>query len=271
MVVSLQDVPKRVQYITVDSQYVKGSNNTFTVDISLESNIHIEEMNKVIGIKMVDFYVTQVGKSDATGNTNVAKYIDVVCPDVPKIAQMLDERKGQIFARVPLERSFTGSNDFIMRDKQWKSFNRQTAYFNPMSIQKLHFNMYESQGDGDYELLQPSVSFYMILEVTTIDVKEKPVNKEVQILEAIHELIGKFANVTVQLINLPDEFTEGFEYLYLLVDWFLLDVYGGHLQDHVKRDGGLEKFVVSVALGLVHVEVELLDGHGVEVGGLSVE
>ena len=148
MVVSLQDVPKRVQYITVDSQYVKGSNNTFTVDISLESNIHIEEMNKVIGVKMVDFYVTQVGQSDATGNTNVAKYIDVVCPDVPKIAQMLDERKGQILARVPLERSFTGSNSFIMRDKQWKSFNRQTNYFNPMSIQKLHFNMYEHCFNG---------------------------------------------------------------------------------------------------------------------------
>ena len=205
MVVSLQDVPKKVQYITVDSQYVKGSNNTFTVDISLESNIHIEEMNKVIGIKMVDFYVTQIGQSDATGNTNVAKYIDVVCPDVPKVAQMLDERKGQILARVPLERSFTGSNSFIMRDKQWKSFNRQTNYFNPMSIQKLHFNMYESQGDGDYELLQPSVSFYMVLEVTTIDVKEKPINKEVQILEALHTLIGKIDILNQNVQKLPDK------------------------------------------------------------------
>jgi len=205
MVVSLQDVPKKVQYITVDSQYVKGSNNTFTVDISLESNIHIEEMNKVIGIKMVDFYATQIGQSDASGNTNVAKYIDVVCPDVPKVAQMLDERKGQILARVPLERSFTGSNDFIMRDKQWKSFHRQTNYFNPISIQKLHFNMYESQGDGDYELLQPSVSFFMVLEVTTIDVKEKPVNKEVQILEALHELIGKIDELNQNVQKLPDK------------------------------------------------------------------
>lgn len=205
MVVSLQDVPKKVQYITVDSQYVRGTNNTFTVDFSLESNIHIEEMNKVIGIKMVDFYVTQVGQSDATGNTNVAKYIDVVCPDVPKVAQMLDERKGQILARVPLERSFTGSTNFIMRDKQWKSFNRKTNYFNPISIQKLHFNMYESQGDGDYELLQPSVSFYMVLEVTTIDVKEKPVNKEVQILEALHTLIGKIETLNENVHKLPEK------------------------------------------------------------------
>ena len=205
MVVSLRDMPKKVQYITVDSQYVTGTNNTFTVDISLESNIHVEEMNKVIGIKMVDFYVTQIGQSDATGNTNVAKYIDVVCPDVPKVAQMLDERKGQILARVPLERSFTGSTAFIMRDKQWKSFNRQTNYFNPISIQKLHFNMYESQGDGDYELLQPNVTFYMVLEVTTIDVKEKPVNKEVQILEALHTLIGKIETLNQNVKKLPDK------------------------------------------------------------------
>jgi hypothetical protein len=220
MVVSLQDVPKKVQYITVDSQYVRGTNNTFTVDFSLESNIHIEEMNKVIGIKMVDFYVTQVGQSDATGNTNVAKYIDVVCPDVPKVAQMLDERKGQILARVPLERSFTGSTNFIMRDKQWKSFNRKTNYFNPISIQKLHFNVYESQGDGDYELLQPSVSFYMVLEVTTIDVKEKPVNKEVQILEALHTLIGKIETLNENVHKLPEKEPEKkkkFSFNYLLL------------------------------------------------------
>ena len=220
MVVSLQDVPKKVQYITVDSQYVRGTNNTFTVDFSLESNIHIEEMNKVIGIKMVDFYVTQVGQSDATGNTNVAKYIDVVCPDVPKVAQMLDERKGQILARIPLERSFTGSTNFIMRDKQWKSFNRKTNYFNPISIQKLHFNVYESQGDGDYELLQPSVSFYMVLEVTTIDVKEKPVNKEVQILEALHTLIGKIETLNENVHKLPEKEPEKkkkFSFNYLLL------------------------------------------------------
>ena len=231
MVVSLQDVPKKVQYITIDSQYVKGSNNTFTVDISLESNIHIEEMNKVIGIKMVDFYVTQVGQSDATGNTNVAKYIDVVCPDVPKVAQMLDERKGQILARVPLERSFTGSNDFIMRDKQWKSFHRQTNYFNPISIKKLHFNMYESQGDGDYELLQPSVSFYMVLEVTTIDVKEKPVNKEVQILEALNTLIGKIDILNQNVQKLPDKEEEPkkkkYSFNYILLALFA--ILGGYM------------------------------------------
>ena len=230
MVVSLQDVPKKVQYITVDSQYVTGTNNTFTVDISLESNIHVEEMNKVIGIKMVDFYVTQIGQSDSTGNTNVAKYIDVICPDVPKVAQILDERKGQIFARVPLERSFTGSTAFIIRDKQWKSFNRQTNYFNPISIQKLHFNLYESQGDGDYELLQPSVSFYMVLEVTTVDVKEKPVSKDAQILEALNTLIGKIEILNQNVRKLPDkEEPKKKKYSFNYIILALLAAIGGYM------------------------------------------
>lgn len=227
--VSLQDVPKKVQYVIVDSRYVSGTNNTFTIDLSLESNIHVEEMNKVIGVKMVDFYVTQVGQSDATGNTNVAKYIDLVCADIPKKGQLLDERKGQIFARVPLERSFTGSNDFIMRDKQWKSFNRITQYFNPISIQKLHFNVYESQGDGDYELLQPSVTFYMILEITTIDVKEKPINKEVQILEALNKLIGKIDVLNNNVVKIPDKNEKPKKYPFGYLILFLMLLGGGYL------------------------------------------
>ena len=201
---NLHEVPKKVQYVTVDSEFVSGSNNTFTIDFSLDSNVHMEDMTKVIGFKVVDFYVTQVGESDGTGTTNVSKYIDVVCEDIPKRAQILDERNGEILARIPLERSFSGSNTFIMRDKQWRSFHRETALFNPISIQKTHFKLYESQGDGDYELLKPNVSFYMIIEITTIDVKEKPRNKEVQILEALDQLMSKIDNLNHNVKKLPD-------------------------------------------------------------------
>ena len=38
--VSLQDLPKKVQYIIIDSKYVNGSNNTFSIDLTLESNLH---------------------------------------------------------------------------------------------------------------------------------------------------------------------------------------------------------------------------------------
>jgi hypothetical protein len=201
---NLHEVPKKIQYITIDSEFVNGSNNTFTIDFSLDSNVHMEDMTKVIGFKIVDFYVTQVGENDSNGATDVSKYIDIVCEDIPKRAQILDERNGQILARVPLERSFTGSNSFIMRDKQWRSFHRETSLFNPISIQKTNFKLYESQGDGDYELLKPNVSFYMIIEITTIDVKEKPRNKEIQILQALDRLMDKIDNLNHNVKKLPD-------------------------------------------------------------------
>ena len=48
-------------------------------------------------------------------------------------------------------------------------------------------------------------NWYMVLEVTTIDVKEKPVNREVQILEALHKLIGKIDDLNVNVKKLPDK------------------------------------------------------------------
>ena len=123
---SLDDIPKKVQYVIIDSNFVNGTNNTFSLDLQLESNTHVEDMSRVLGIKMVDFYITQVGENTSNLNTDIAKFVDIVCPEVPKLAQILDERHGQILARVPLERHFSGSSGLVLRDKQWRSFNRQT-------------------------------------------------------------------------------------------------------------------------------------------------
>ena len=65
-------------------------------------------MSRVIGVKMVDFYITQIGVNDANLNTDVAKYIDVICPDISKVAQMLDERNGQILASCTPRETFCG-------------------------------------------------------------------------------------------------------------------------------------------------------------------
>ena len=85
--VSLQDLPKKVQYIIIDSKFVNGSNNTFSIDLTLESNLHLEDMTQVCGLKPVDFYVTQVGQDNPNSDTHissVAKYIDITCEDIPK-------------------------------------------------------------------------------------------------------------------------------------------------------------------------------------------
>jgi hypothetical protein len=199
----------------------------------------VEDFGRVLGVKMVDFYITQVGDA-GDGSTNIAKFVDIVCPDIPKVGQMLDERNGQVLARVPLERHFTGNSQTILRDKQWKSFNRKTNYFNPISIKKLNFTIYEQQDDGDYVTLQPDAHWYFVLEVTTVDVKEKPINKEVQILEALHTLIGKIDTLNMNVKKLPEKEEEkpkrkkfSFNYILLLLAALL----GGYVFYINKRGG----------------------------------
>jgi hypothetical protein len=156
MVFDTNAIVKKVQYITIDSQFIKssnvtiggysmGGNNNFSVNfgtstsngVSYGSNIFVQEMRNVIGLKVVDFYVTQIASFElgsATTAATAVKYIDILCPDMPDPAQILDERKSKIFARIPLERDFSGNSNTVVNDKQWKSFNRQTNYFNPLSI-----------------------------------------------------------------------------------------------------------------------------------------
>ena len=225
---SLDDIPKKTQYVIIDSNFVNGTNNIFSLDLQLESNTHIEDMSRVLGIKMVDFYITQVGGNDGT-DTDIAKFVDIVCPDIPKVAQILDERHGQILARVPLERHFTGSSGVVLRDKQWKSFQRQTNYFNPISIKKLNFEIYEQQDDNDYVLLQPDAKWYMVLEITTVNVKEKPKNRELQILEALEKLLGKIDVLNQNVQRLPDKPPEEApkKYSFGLLVAILATIFGG--------------------------------------------
>ena len=58
----LEDISKKVQYVVLDSRFVNGTNNVFSLDLTLKSNTHVEDMSRVIGVKMVDFYITQIGE-----------------------------------------------------------------------------------------------------------------------------------------------------------------------------------------------------------------
>ena len=59
--VSLQELPKKVQYISVDSNFVTGTNNTFSFNLNLSSNTHVSDISKVCGLKIVDFYRIKIG------------------------------------------------------------------------------------------------------------------------------------------------------------------------------------------------------------------
>lgn len=192
---------KRVQYLTIDSEFIGPCNNVFTFHVDPKSNIFMQEIKNVIGVKLVDFYVTQIGGTTAT------KYIDIICNDIPDAGQILDERMSRIFARIPLERDFKNTT-IIVNDKQWKSFNRQTNYFNSISIEKLNFQLWEMVGDetdgtkGHYQPLQPDAAFYMILEITTLD--GPPTDEQDPLLEAIKRLEPPVVNVAAPNIALPN-------------------------------------------------------------------
>lgn len=194
---------KKVQYLIVDSEFVNGTNNVFSVNFDITSNTFIEDMRDVIGIKVVDFYVTQIGEGGDDGRSNQAKFIDIICHDVPTVAQMLSERTGQVLCRVPLERGFNGSADFVVHDKQWKSFTRETKYFNPITIKKLNFELWEHQGDGDYVPLQPDAEFYMVLEITTRDPNAPPEDTNLRVVEAVEKLGKKFDRLSKSIQNPP--------------------------------------------------------------------
>ena len=237
-------INKRVQYITIDSQFITSSNitingspmggnnnfsvnfgtstksiysgNTLTSSVTTGSNIFVQEMKNVIGLKVVDFYITQISSFEqgTSNSANTAvKYVDILCPDITDTAQILDERKSKIFARIPLERDFSGTSNLVANDKQWKSFSRQTNYFNPLSITKLNFQMWEMTGpttitefqSGLYQPLQPDAAFYMVLEVTTIDNEVITLPKEdptIKVVEAIESLENKFINLIEQFPEL---------------------------------------------------------------------
>ena len=194
---------KKVQYLIVDSEFVNGTNNNFTITFDNSSNTFIEDMRDVIGLKVVDFYVTQIGEGGDDGRSNQAKFIDIICHDVPTVAQMLSERTGQVLCRVPLERGFNGSANFVVHDKQWKSFTRETKYFNPIIIQKLNFELWEHQGDGDYVPLQPDAEFYMVLEITSRDPQAPPEDTNLRVVEAVEKLGKKFDRLAKSIQNPP--------------------------------------------------------------------
>jgi len=201
-IVSPDEVPRRVQYVNIDSEYYP-TNNTFTVDLN---ELHVENLSEVIGIRCVEFYITQVGdNSNTASNTDVAKFVDVVTDDIPSVSQIHDARNGMIFMRVPLERHYSGSNGILVRDKQWKPHQRVQNFFTPIALRKINFRVYEFQDDADYRLLQPDARFHMILEITTRDHKVKPKSKEVQILNALERLNVKIDELNSNVRRLPDE------------------------------------------------------------------
>ena len=210
--IDLNDVPHKVQYITIDSVNIKPHTGNeavrrrhipVTLDLDFNSNIHFEGMTEVIGLKVVDAYCMQIGGAgDRDGG--VARLVDIVCPQIPTTAQLLTTR-GHVLARCPLENNAVPTGDDYTFDKQAKLMTRKTNYFNPISIKRLDFSFYELGANDVYQGLQNSREWSITLEVTTIDTKEKPINKDQQTLDALKKLIRKIDELNKNVRKLPDK------------------------------------------------------------------
>jgi len=208
----LNDIPHKVQYITIDSVHVKPHTGTepsnsrhtpMTLDLGLNSNIHFEGLTEVIGLKVVEAYFMQVGGA-GNRDSGIARLIDIVCPQIPTAAQLLTTR-GHVLARCPLENNAVQTNDDYAFDKQAKLMTRKTNYFNPIAIKRLDFSFYQLGGHDEYKGLVNSREWSITLEITTIDTKEKPINKDQQTLDALKKLIRKIDELNKNVRKLPDK------------------------------------------------------------------
>ena len=98
-------------------------------------------------------------------------------------------------------------------------------------MKNLNFEIFEEQGDDDYVPLQPDATWHMIIEVTTIDVKEKPKDRELQILMALEKLLKKIDTLNHNVQKLPDKPQEEKpkKYSFGLLIVILASIFGGFL------------------------------------------
>lgn len=225
MIYTLQDAPKKIQYIVVDSNFIqRGVSNNFVIDFNNSSNVFIQEMKDVVGLRLVDFYITQVGTND-NGVFDSIKYIDVKCKEIPVAAQVLNERSGIILERIPIERNYSGSTNLVVHDKQWNGSVRKPIFFNPMSIKHLSFELYEQQGDGDYLLLRPSCYFFMLLEVHTLDHKAPPPTPDRRIEKLLEKMSLKLDKL-IEVKRVQEVKTKKIPFHYLILG--VLSVVAGY-------------------------------------------
>lgn len=152
------------QYITVDSRLLDNNNN-FVLNFIQPlppSNLILGEIDNVVGMKIIDFYVSNVNTPTLT-STNI-QYIDILCPDIPSVAQINEPRHGHILDRIFMKRV-----ENSIYSKTYRPFYRNNNMFNPLFLSKLQFKIYNMKAGSTYELLDPNIAFSMTLELATIN------------------------------------------------------------------------------------------------------
>lgn len=181
------DLPKKTQLISLDSsQRTSGTVDNCVFDLkSVNSKYFIEDLNDVIGIRLIDYHIAKLRSNVYSG----AYIIDIQIDEIPTKGQILDQELGTLFARIPIDRiDSVDTPETVARTQAVdQSHNKTpTRYFNPISFPKLTIRQTQVSGiNRDREVLQSDCGWYMILELTTID-HEAP--KPDKLADAIEEL-----------------------------------------------------------------------------------
>ena len=205
---NFQDVPKKTQLISLDSnQRTSGTVSECIFDLrSPDSKIFVENLTDVIGVRLIDYHVATIRSNVYSG----AYVIDVQIDEIPTRGQILDQEFGQLFARIPIDRTNSVSfPETCAHDQSVDPSHNKTAsrYFNPISLPKLTIRQTQLGGFNRERLpLQSNCGWYMILEITTID-HEAP--KPDRLEKAIEELTRHIREMPPPQIVQPVEKSSG--------------------------------------------------------------
>ena len=205
---NFDNVPKKTQLISLDSnQRTSGTVDNCIFDLrSHDSKIFLENLTDVIGVRLIDYHVATIRSNVYSG----PYVIDIQIDEIPTRGQILDQEFGQLFARIPLDRTTSVSNpETLAHDQSIDPNHNKTAsrYFNPISLPKLTIKQTQLGGFLRERLpLQENCGWYMILEITTLD-HEAP--KPDRLERAIENLSKHIREMPPPQIVQPVEKTSG--------------------------------------------------------------
>ena len=175
-----RQVSTRTQQIILDSRFkTSGNNNEYVIDLkgkqssttNAYSNVFFNSFDSVVGIKILGVYI----RNTKVVGTAAITAVDVVCPQIPQIAQQLSGPKGYVWCRVPLIRNYAADtlSDNLLNDQWWEAPTSKTQYFPPTSLTQLDISLWTNNNPPvlwtNVGAGAPDNENYIIAELTYLD------------------------------------------------------------------------------------------------------
>lgn len=183
----LQSIPKKTQLISLDSRSkTSGTIADSQFVFGSTSNIFLEDMKDVIGVRLLDYHVACLRGEGYDG----AYVIDIQIDEIPTRGQILDSELTTVFARIPLDRSSNVAAPELFARDQYISriYETPPRYSNPITLDRLTIHQTQLNGQSRARnTLQSDAGWYMVLEITTVDHEMVPLKDEIDDFEPLEE------------------------------------------------------------------------------------